>query len=793
MGQYDISPSFISVDKEVHEKWFLLLKEHKMVYLSGSYGFGRTEQAIYFAREYFKNMIYLDTNQSDFTQLLETIDITKDTLLIIDNLQALKQQDKIINILQKHQDIFIMLLSNATLPDFLIPLRIAKRLVVLDSNSLVIGYHQVLDMLEKQEELQGLKKKQINDIAKDCVEFTNGRALFIQIYLVHVCESQDLQRVHLLAKQDFFYHMDIEFDKWPLLLKESLTKLGIFSDFHYDIAKLILGSDVEVVLSSVMERESFLSFEVPDLFRFDPLVFQYFHHRLNLLEEKSKQRVYEIAANHYEEERLFEQALYCYKKSNNIDKIIEIVIYLLENADGCSFAQISDQYINLLTEKHEKENPSVIGAKAMFYAYRMQPEQSQYYLQKLKEQATKITTPTGFEAIISVYVRTLMASPCVSAKQLRENLTYCYGYIQKFGFELKNIMPTGNFASIMNGGIDLVTWIPYYKALFPVFKPIILKSIGKEAIGVPEAVLGELFYEQNKSSLAMVELTHALSDANLKGSIRMQYAITGIMARLLQSEGQLSTSRDILENIYDKALQKNYNELLANIRCSIIQCDLLEGNQEVLETWLYEQAINEYDTFYITSRYRLLTKAKVYISCNRNLEALHIIEYLERYASMYYRNYLSFELGILKAIILYRRKEEYEEVLIKTIEQTKKYKLNRVVSDQGIALLPLWKRIDWSKYPSISKKYIQEVTNNLEKMANYYPHYLEVPQSFGNLTERELVVLRLLSKGQNNTQISKTINVSLGTTKFHVSNIIKKLNAKNRTEVVEVAKENELI
>ncbi len=428
----------------------------------------------------------------------------------------------------------------------------------------------------------------------------------------------------------------------------------------------------------------------------------------------------------------------------------------------------------------------------MLAAYRMKLDESQYYLKKLKQLAEDARETEGFGDILSVYVRTLIASPSVSAEELKENLFYCNDYIKQSGMVLKNIMPTSNSHSIMNGGIDLLALIPYQKALYPVLKPIITKVLDKEGVGVADASIGELLYEQNKSTQAMSSLTRALSDANLRGSIRVQYAITGIMSRLLQSEGQLDTSKDILENIYNKAEQENFNELLPNIYDSIIQCALLEHDVEKYTQWLETQAPNEYATFYINARYRLFMKARVYAALGRDLEAIYIIEYLETYVALYHRTYMAMELSILKAMILYRRKEEWKPILMDVVERAQKYHLVRVLSDQGAALLPLWKQIQW-KEEGYSKKYITEVTKDLEEMAKQYPKYLEIPLVFGELTERELDVLRILSKGANNTQIAEALSVSLGTVKFHVSNIIKKLHAGNRTEVVEIAKEHGII
>lgn len=61
------------------------------------------------------------------------------------------------------------------------------------------------------------------------------------------------------------------------------------------------------------------------------------------------------------------------------------------------------------------------------------------------------------------------------------------------------------------------------------------------------------------------------------------------------------------------------------------------------------------------------------------------------------------------------------------------------------------------------------------------------------LTNREIDILRLLTLGYANWQISEIIYVSTHTVKAHISSIIRKLDAKNRTNAVYIAIKNNII
>ncbi|HEY7379627.1 MAG TPA: response regulator transcription factor [Gaiella sp.] len=55
------------------------------------------------------------------------------------------------------------------------------------------------------------------------------------------------------------------------------------------------------------------------------------------------------------------------------------------------------------------------------------------------------------------------------------------------------------------------------------------------------------------------------------------------------------------------------------------------------------------------------------------------------------------------------------------------------------------------------------------------------------LTEREIVILRALARGLSNEEIAKELWVARQTVKFHLSNIYRKLDVRNRSEAIRQA------
>jgi NarL family two-component system response regulator LiaR len=62
-----------------------------------------------------------------------------------------------------------------------------------------------------------------------------------------------------------------------------------------------------------------------------------------------------------------------------------------------------------------------------------------------------------------------------------------------------------------------------------------------------------------------------------------------------------------------------------------------------------------------------------------------------------------------------------------------------------------------------------------------------------DLTEREREVLGLMVEGLNNVAIAERLVISRATAKFHVSNILSKLNVSNRAEAIVLAVQHKLV
>src|SRR6266851_3425559 len=89
--------------------------------------------------------------------------------------------------------------------------------------------------------------------------------------------------------------------------------------------------------------------------------------------------------------------------------------------------------------------------------------------------------------------------------------------------------------------------------------------------------------------------------------------------------------------------------------------------------------------------------------------------------------------------------------------------------------------------PVIASKLLRHVGQQ------YGARHSSPPALYEALTERELEVLALLAQGMPNKEIAAHLIISERTAKFHVSSIMGKLGATNRTEAVALAAQRGLI
>ncbi|HEY5001653.1 MAG TPA: LuxR C-terminal-related transcriptional regulator, partial [Ktedonobacteraceae bacterium] len=108
----------------------------------------------------------------------------------------------------------------------------------------------------------------------------------------------------------------------------------------------------------------------------------------------------------------------------------------------------------------------------------------------------------------------------------------------------------------------------------------------------------------------------------------------------------------------------------------------------------------------------------------------------------------------------------------------------RLFADEGLPLAELLRPLSTQIDVSSTRRYIEQLVAVIEKDATSPNRTLIEP-----LTERELEILRLIALGYSNHEIAARLVLSVSTIKWHVSNLLGKLNTNRRVQAVHRAQE----
>lgn len=138
-----------------------------------------------------------------------------------------------------------------------------------------------------------------------------------------------------------------------------------------------------------------------------------------------------------------------------------------------------------------------------------------------------------------------------------------------------------------------------------------------------------------------------------------------------------------------------------------------------------------------------------------------------------------------RVVVLTAHHEE-EEVVEALANGADGYLLKNLRSKELISMLHLVHRGEAAITPSIAVKMFRD-------LARRSPHQASEAGGLQALTEREIDVVQHVARGLTNAEIATTLFVSESTVKYHLSNILHKLQMQNRSQLATYAVQQGLL
>jgi LuxR family maltose regulon positive regulatory protein len=331
-----------------------------------------------------------------------------------------------------------------------------------------------------------------------------------------------------------------------------------------------------------------------------------------------------------------------------------------------------------------------------------------------------------------------------------------------------------------------------------------LEAVGESSqtahAGMAHVGLAQILYERD-------ELAAALDHATQGVTLCRQLAYTpplatglAVVARIRHAHGDPAGAREAMGEAGQTGLSPQVAALLNPVPSQRARLLLAQGDVHAAAEWTIAAGLSPGDEPDYPREPAYLLLARVLLAQNDPSAALTLLQRLLGAAAGQGRAGSIIEIQALRAIALAARGDHAAAhgVLTEALTLARRHGYVRALADEGapmralLAQLPAARPGPQSAARRIDPGYLAALVRACgpadavppRRRAAAAPPGLAEP-----LTGRELEVLRLLAAGRSNQRIAHDLVVALDTVKKHVTHVLGKLGAANRTEAVARARE----
>ena len=328
---------------------------------------------------------------------------------------------------------------------------------------------------------------------------------------------------------------------------------------------------------------------------------------------------------------------------------------------------------------------------------------------------------------------------------------------------------------------------------------------GLPGAGAVHVGLAEVAYQRNELGTALRHLTEGIALCRQLNFTQPLAEGLATLAWIRQANGDPAGALEAMSEAEEVAPGLGVTGLLNPVPAQQARLQLAQGNLAAAARWARERGLGPDDDPGYPREREYLVLARVLLAQDRPDPALGLLERLHAAAATQGRTGSIIEIQALHALALAATGDEDAAVdeLAQALVLACPQGYVRVFADEGAPMAALLARL------VAAQKAGQGAASGvpLGCLAKVLRAFAEkeaapgarrgaaaaVPGLADQLTARELDVLRLLAAGAPNPRIAKQLVVSLDTVKKHVSHLLGKLGAANRTEAVTRARELGLI
>ena len=323
------------------------------------------------------------------------------------------------------------------------------------------------------------------------------------------------------------------------------------------------------------------------------------------------------------------------------------------------------------------------------------------------------------------------------------------------------------------------------------------------AAGAAYVGLAEVAYQRNELDLALQHVTKGI--ALCRQLVYAAPLATGLvtLAWIRQATGDQAGALDAIGEAAQFAPGPAVNGLLNPVPAERARLLLAQGDLAGAARWTAEKGLGADDEPRYPSEPEHLLLARVLLAQGRPGHALALLDRLYAAAVAQDRIGSVIEAGALRALALAANGEDADAIagLAGALTLACPPGYVRVFADEGAPMAALLGQLIAGQRAGVAAAIPLACLARLQRAFDTGPATpsprprltAAVPGIVEPLTRRELEVLRMLAARRSNQAIAGQLFVTLDTVKKHVSHVLSKLGAANRTEAVSRARELDLI
>jgi LuxR family maltose regulon positive regulatory protein len=323
-------------------------------------------------------------------------------------------------------------------------------------------------------------------------------------------------------------------------------------------------------------------------------------------------------------------------------------------------------------------------------------------------------------------------------------------------------------------------------------------------LGMAHVGLAQVLYERNELDAA---LDHATRGVTLCRQLAFTPALAvglAVVARIRQAHGDPAGAREAMDEAGQAGLSPQVVALLNPVPSQRARLLLAQGDVHAAAQWATAAGLSRDDEPDYPREPEYLVLARVLLAQNDPGPALTLLQRLLDAAASQGRTASMIEIQALRALALAAGGDQAGALgaLTEAVTLAGPQGYVRVFADEGAPMRALFAQLAAARpgqqHPAegIGPSYLAALVRACGPVGATPPQRRAVGAAPGlaePLTDRELEVLRLLAAGKSNQRIAHDLFVALDTVKKHVTHILGKLGAANRTEAVARARDLGLI